>query len=586
MKASNAISVGFGTDVGRAREGNEDAYYVAPPTLPADLRARKGELYIVADGMGGHKGGARASQLAVTLIPQEYYKDPNPNVEQSLNKALQHVNRLIYQEAQTVPDHAHMGTTVVAAVIRGADLVVANVGDSRAYLLRNGEIQQVTRDHSLVSESLASGLITEQEARRHPLRSTITRALGAAPEVKIDFFRLRLQPKDRILLCTDGLSNEVPNAELQAMASRAKPQEAVDKMIQAANERGGRDNITAVLLEVRRLEGVVRPAKPARRASKAVLAALGGVLALLLAVGGIWTFLKVRPASTPLPQVSPVVVLGTSVASPSAYTFAPAPSPTPKAVNPTSTPTLSVNPGLIAPVPPTDTPTPTLTPTATPTPVPKATPTPTPTLVPAPQLEEPAPNSTYTGDRVRVTLKWKEVLGWSGGYQVTVWKVAEGVELEIDVRYEMGTEHQVTLFQPALYCWKVVAAVKKEGEENGIPVGKESEKRCFYLTPRLPTPTPTSTKTPTPTPTSTPKKPTPTPTSTPKTPTSTPNSTPNPTPTETPNPTPTSTPNPTPTLRMMSGEVLALAFGLKRIQMPGGGEGVRTAFPSENSHLD
>ncbi len=250
QQAETVIVAGFGTDVGRAREANEDAYYVTRSDLPPTLRTQKGWLYIVADGMGGYKGGARASQLAVTLISQAYYKDPDPQVDASLNRAIQKANQVIYREAQSNSELARMGTTTVAAVVRGRELVVANVGDSRAYLIRDGQIQLLTRDHSLVYESVNAGLMTDTEARRHPLRSAITRALGAGPEVIVDFFHLALKPGDRILLCTDGLSNEIRSSELARLASTGRPQDTVTKLIQVANERGGRDNITVLLVQV------------------------------------------------------------------------------------------------------------------------------------------------------------------------------------------------------------------------------------------------------------------------------------------------------------------------------------------------
>ena len=190
------------TDIGRKRKVNQDFVYsserfVGP--LP--------NLFLVADGMGGHNAGDYASRLAVETIVERSSGSLETNPLRVLDEAVQSANGLVRKRAQETPELQGMGTTVVAAVIDGRELYVANVGDSRLYIVNSGEIRQITKDHSWVEEMVRRGGIGKAEARNHPDKNIITRAVGAEETVRIDFFQVLLQEGDVILMCTDGLTN-------------------------------------------------------------------------------------------------------------------------------------------------------------------------------------------------------------------------------------------------------------------------------------------------------------------------------------------------------------------------------------------
>ena len=249
QSASLRLIVAKGTDTGRKRDHNEDYVEAFRPSDPG-VREQKGELFILADGMGGHQAGEVASEKAVQTTFHEYYADPNPNVATALSAAIERANGLIHQQAQESLSRIGMGTTVVAAVARGNELVLANVGDSRAYLLRNGRLKQITRDHSFVEEQIRAGILTREEARTHPQRNVITRALGAKPEVEVDTYGGTLAPGDILLLCSDGLSEPVGDRDIEGVLRQYPPGEAVPRLISLANGRGGTDNISALVVWV------------------------------------------------------------------------------------------------------------------------------------------------------------------------------------------------------------------------------------------------------------------------------------------------------------------------------------------------
>jgi PPM family protein phosphatase len=231
------------TDVGRQRHTNEDSYYAAPP------------VFAVADGMGGAQAGEVASQVAVDQFEQ--LRQDGPSTEEQLAEIARSGNRKIYEMAQADSRHAGMGTTLIAAVVGDHDVSVAHVGDSRLYLLRDGTLQQLTSDHSLVEEFVKQGRLTREQAERHPQRSVITRALGPEADVEVDTFSFPAKDGDVFLLCSDGLSTMLPDEEIRDILAHDVPlEEAGEALVAAANERGGRDNITVVLF---RLEDDGRP---------------------------------------------------------------------------------------------------------------------------------------------------------------------------------------------------------------------------------------------------------------------------------------------------------------------------------------
>ncbi len=233
------------TDIGRKRKVNQDFVY-SSERLVGPLP----NLFLVADGMGGHNAGDYASRLAVETIVERSSGSLETNPLRVLDEAVQSANGLVRKRAQETPELQGMGTTVVAAVIDGRELYVANVGDSRLYIVNSGEIRQITKDHSWVEEMVRRGGIGKAEARNHPDKNIITRAVGAEETVRIDFFQVLLQEGDVILMCTDGLTNMLEDEEIRMTLDGARDiVEKAQGLVRAANERGGRDNISVVLIE-------------------------------------------------------------------------------------------------------------------------------------------------------------------------------------------------------------------------------------------------------------------------------------------------------------------------------------------------
>lgn len=233
------------TDVGRRREMNQDYMFTSETAV-----GKLPNLFIVADGMGGHKAGEYASKFTVDtmvdIIKNTKAKEPVAAIGQALKEA----NRLLLKEARTDESKAGMGTTVVAATLLDKTLYAANVGDSRLYVLNQDTITQITRDHSLVEEMIRLGEMDKADAKDHPDKNIITRAVGVAPELEIDFFEIEINNGDIILLCTDGLTNMIEDEDIRRIVlSQRDIVERTEKLIEAANRNGGRDNITVVVLE-------------------------------------------------------------------------------------------------------------------------------------------------------------------------------------------------------------------------------------------------------------------------------------------------------------------------------------------------
>ena len=240
------------TDIGRKRELNEDSVISFQPE-DRHVMESKGVLFVVADGLGGHTRGEVASQLAVNTIRDVYYSQEGDDPADSLRLAIEQANARIYNESLAMapkqePDQM-MGSTCVAAVVLEDNVYVANVGDSRAYIIRDGQAHQISLDHSLVAQQLREGLLTKEQARDHPDRNKIYRCLGGET-VEVDTFSEKVQPGDLLLLCTDGLTELVPEEEVVSIVQQHEPQESVQRLIERANELGGKDNITAVVARV------------------------------------------------------------------------------------------------------------------------------------------------------------------------------------------------------------------------------------------------------------------------------------------------------------------------------------------------
>ncbi len=229
------------TDAGLVRSNNQDNYFI--DKLP------QGILAIVADGMGGHKDGEVASKLAIEAF-LETFKGNQERPPLIMGQAIQAANLEIYDYSSEVAGHQGMGTTLTALFLDDQVGIIGHVGDSRAYLIRDGQIEQLTRDHSWVADRVRQGILTEFEAKKHHWRNVITNAIGATQEVSLDLFHFVVQEDDRLLLCSDGISTLFTDEEILEIIINNNPKDAVEKLITQANELGSPDNITALVIHV------------------------------------------------------------------------------------------------------------------------------------------------------------------------------------------------------------------------------------------------------------------------------------------------------------------------------------------------
>lgn len=233
------------TDIGMVREVNQDYVYVSDSPV-----GKLPNLFVVADGMGGHKAGEFASRFTVEVVKEELAKSSEDGPEAMIRKAITSANEKLLETASRDSKLEGMGTTLVVATVIERTLYFANVGDSRLYLLNN-DIKQVSKDHSLVQEMVRLGGIKQDEAKNHPDKNIITRAIGAKDKVEIDLYEYRLKKGDVILMCTDGLSNMIEDEELFHIVKNSRDVvEAVERLIERANQNGGNDNIGVVIVDV------------------------------------------------------------------------------------------------------------------------------------------------------------------------------------------------------------------------------------------------------------------------------------------------------------------------------------------------
>ncbi|NBD36699.1 MAG: Stp1/IreP family PP2C-type Ser/Thr phosphatase, partial [Chloroflexi bacterium] len=236
------------TDQGRDRDHNEDCVGIHIPSKVGILRTM-GALHLVADGMGGHQAGEVASEEAREVVMREYYQPSSTtgslsldeDIAARLKRAVRKANEAVYTMSQSSAQRKGMGTTTVAAVVRAGEVHIANVGDSRAYLFRDGKLRQITRDHSFVQEQIDAGILTPEMARNHPQKNVITRAMGHRPDVEVDTFGMqgKLRPGDKILLCSDGLTGPVRDEQVADILRRYPIDEAARRLVDAANANGG-----------------------------------------------------------------------------------------------------------------------------------------------------------------------------------------------------------------------------------------------------------------------------------------------------------------------------------------------------------
>ena len=247
------ISCGI-TDVGLKRLDNQDNYLINEEL----------NLFVVADGMGGHAGGEYASAIAVNTVEEivtslegdaDKGDDPVEANRHKISHAIRLSGRRIFEKAKEQPEYHGMGTTAVVLMIEEGNAYFAHVGDSRIYMLRDHRIEQVTEDHSLIAEKVRHGLITPEEAKNHRMRNVITRSLGYQEDVEVDLTVRGIQKGDQFLLCSDGLSGHVEDDEMEEHLLNYRPQEASRKLVELACERGGEDNITVIITRIEELDG-------------------------------------------------------------------------------------------------------------------------------------------------------------------------------------------------------------------------------------------------------------------------------------------------------------------------------------------
>ena len=264
-------SFGSRTDIGCLRDHNEDSLVVTPP------------LFAVADGMGGHAAGEVASEIAVRVLSELAPEHPDG---EALGRAIEEANRAVIQAAREGRGRQGMGTTMTAAMLEGERLVIAQVGDSRAYLLHQGKLQQLTRDHSLMADMIEAGQLTPEEARTHPQRSVITLALGSDAHLHPDIYEINVETGDRLLICSDGLSGMIFDDQIENTLRRVQdPQRCASQLVNEAIAAGGHDNVTVIVADVTGY-AEVRRKKLARKTKLSIALVL--VLFAAIVAGAAW----------------------------------------------------------------------------------------------------------------------------------------------------------------------------------------------------------------------------------------------------------------------------------------------------------
>jgi protein phosphatase len=259
--------------IGRVRSHNEDAVLASPP------------LFAVADGLGGHEAGEVASAIAIETLRDHA---PRRADAAALGRAVKAANREVIRAAKEGIGREGMGTTITAAIVEGTRIVVAQVGDSRAYLLHGTTLSRVTQDHSMVADMIRGGQLTEAEARVHPHRSVITRALGTDPNMETDTFEVEGAPGDRLLLCSDGLTSMLTDERIaELLGGYREPMTAADALVDAANEASGQDNISVVVVDLEGGTGATRGPRESERSVRGLVAVVGWIVVAALILAGI-----------------------------------------------------------------------------------------------------------------------------------------------------------------------------------------------------------------------------------------------------------------------------------------------------------
>ena len=231
------------TDIGQKRQMNQDFIYTSEEPV-----GNLPNLFVVADGMGGHNAGDFASRYGVSVLVETVRKDKNFNPVKIIRNGIEAANREVLDQSRKDPSMSGMGTTMVAATVVGGYAYVANVGDSRLYLAGE-KLEQITQDHSLIAEMVRLGELSPEEGRNHPDKNIITRAVGTGDEIKIDFFDIKLEPGNQIVMCSDGLSNMVEDGEIFSILKESGAEDKAQALVDRANANGGKDNIAVIVVE-------------------------------------------------------------------------------------------------------------------------------------------------------------------------------------------------------------------------------------------------------------------------------------------------------------------------------------------------
>ena len=475
------------TDKGRQREGNEDAIYPESGTEfyqpSAKNLAGRGQLLVVADGMGGTRAGSEASRWAIRVAVERYYDAPGSNVGANLRSALEAANQSLYQYLRST-NVQQAGCTMSAVVIHLNTLYVANVGDSRVYLLRNGRITQLTRDHSVTQQKVDQGLIQPEDALRDPDRNVITRSMGTRLEVQVDLFPpIPLVTGDGVLLCSDGLTDMVADVRILTLTGDNAPKRAAKRLIAAANRQGGVDNISVVLAHV---GGKASPLPTSAKSSLGTVERRAGLSWKQLAALSVFFVALVLV----LIGIGWAVVGSQRVQNaPSVQTRTPLPIVAVTAAVQTATP--SVAPTLSTPRPvggPTSTLLPTQTSTSTPEPLDPASPVPGATVAPGDMtvtLLAPARGLSFKNP---VHFAWEGQLKSGQQYQLTVWHEETGYEVVYPAQGLTWQDENLPAEKAGQWTWAVKIV-------EGSRVIVETERWHFYLVPfdvstTVPTPNP------------------------------------------------------------------------------------------------
>lgn len=233
------------TDIGQKRHMNQDFIFTSEESV-----GNLPNLFVVADGMGGHNAGDFASRYGVSVLVETVRKDKNFNPVKVMRNAIEAANREVFSQSRNDPSMAGMGTTMVVCTVVGGYAYIANVGDSRLYLAGSDSMTQITQDHSLIAEMVRLGELTPEEGRNHPDKNIITRAVGTNEDVKIDFFDVKLERGDQILMCSDGLSNMVEDQRIfEILKGEDTEEDKAQVLVDEANANGGRDNIAVIVVE-------------------------------------------------------------------------------------------------------------------------------------------------------------------------------------------------------------------------------------------------------------------------------------------------------------------------------------------------